>query len=139
MRRPLALLTAVVGPPRVRLAYHGDFDWPGTAIADRVMARFGAEPWRFRAGDYRRAVARAQALGTPGQALVGRVAETRWDPELAEAMLKSGIAIHEEAVIGEFLPDLVQQPVMRSAARTFSSRRSSTTSGTSAKTTAAPG
>lgn len=35
-----------------RLRYHGDFDWPGVAIGNFVMRSFGAQPWRFDAGDY---------------------------------------------------------------------------------------
>ncbi|GIF26679.1 uncharacterized protein (TIGR02679 family) [Actinoplanes tereljensis] len=102
----LALLDALVASPQVELAYHGDFDWPGVAIADRVMGRFGASPWRFRAEDYRRAVALATERGTPGQALAGTVVETGWDPSLAAAMRETGIAIHEEAVIDDLLKDL---------------------------------
>ena len=102
----LALLDAVTASPRVRLAYHGDFDWPGIAIADRIIRRYRAEPWRFTAADYRRAVTRAAQRGTPAQPLAGRLAETRWDPPLAEAMREAGIAIHEEAVVDDLLQDL---------------------------------
>ena len=34
------------------LRYHGDFDWPGLAIASSVMRRHGARPWRMGAADY---------------------------------------------------------------------------------------
>jgi uncharacterized protein (TIGR02679 family) len=34
------------------LRYHGDFDWPGLAIASAVMRRHGARPWRMSADDY---------------------------------------------------------------------------------------
>lgn len=34
------------------LRYHGDFDWPGLAIASSVMRRHGARPWRMSAADY---------------------------------------------------------------------------------------
>lgn len=39
----------------VDVRYHGDFDWPGMAIAGRVLA-LGARPWRLGAGDYRAAL-----------------------------------------------------------------------------------
>ena len=31
------------------LRYHGDFDWPGIAIANRAVARYGVRPWRMTA------------------------------------------------------------------------------------------
>lgn len=31
--------------------YHGDFDWPGVAIAGRLFAA-GAMPWRMATADY---------------------------------------------------------------------------------------
>lgn len=39
------------------LAYRGDFDWPGTAIADRMTGRYDARPWRMTAADYEQHVA----------------------------------------------------------------------------------
>ena len=41
------------------LFYQGDFDWPGLAIGERVIAGLGAEPWRYDAAAYRDAAARA--------------------------------------------------------------------------------
>ncbi|MEI4273396.1 TIGR02679 family protein [Klenkia sp. LSe6-5] len=79
--------------------YHGDFDWPGVAIAGRVLA-VGARPWRLSVVDYRAAV---PAAGVP---LTGRPVVTPWDPELASAMADTGIAVHEEAVIDLLLTDL---------------------------------
>lgn len=79
--------------------YHGDVDWPGVAIAGRVLAA-GAQPWRMSAADYRAAVPSA---GVP---LTGRPVATLWDPELASAMADTGIALHEEAVVHHLLADL---------------------------------
>ncbi|EDY60493.2 LOW QUALITY PROTEIN: conserved hypothetical protein, partial [Streptomyces sviceus ATCC 29083] len=45
--------------------YHGDFDGPGIMLANRVVERYGAEPWRMRTEDYEYLVTRAQAHGTP--------------------------------------------------------------------------
>src|SRR5207244_787079 len=42
---------------RTVVLYHGDFDWPGIAIARRVFDR-GARPWRFGRIDYVDAVDR---------------------------------------------------------------------------------
>ncbi|MFE0679157.1 TIGR02679 family protein, partial [Streptomyces sp. NPDC058867] len=35
-----------------RFTYHGDFDWPGIALANRVIRRYDASPWRMGAADY---------------------------------------------------------------------------------------
>ncbi|MBU8861773.1 MULTISPECIES: TIGR02679 family protein [unclassified Micromonospora] len=102
----IALLDAAVESPDVRLLYHGDFDWPGIAIADRIMRRYNAKPWQFMAADYRRAVAQATKRGTPRQPLTGRARETPWDPALSGAMAQTATAIHEEAVIESLLGDL---------------------------------
>jgi uncharacterized protein (TIGR02679 family) len=102
----LALLDAITAPGQVRLAYHGDFDWPGLAIAGRVMARYPTRPWQFLAADYHEAVEQAAARGTPRQPLTGRSAESPWDPSLAEAMARLGTSIHEEALIENLLLDL---------------------------------
>jgi uncharacterized protein (TIGR02679 family) len=88
-----------------RLAYHGDFDWPGIAIGNFVMRRWNAAPWRFGASDYRAAVAVAAA--PPRAAGVGEaVVAAAWDDQLALAMQQHGIAIAEEAVADALLQDL---------------------------------
>jgi uncharacterized protein (TIGR02679 family) len=38
-------LLAQLAKTEARLLYHGDFDWPGLRIANRVMRSFGAQPW----------------------------------------------------------------------------------------------
>jgi uncharacterized protein (TIGR02679 family) len=85
------------------LRYHGDFDWPGVAIAARVLA-LGARPWRMSAGDYLDALDRLD----PDAALPldGSPATTPWDPELAAAMLEHGTAVHEEALLEVLLAEL---------------------------------
>jgi hypothetical protein len=40
-----------------QLHYHGDFDWPGLAVAGSVISS-GALPWRFGAADYQNGLAR---------------------------------------------------------------------------------
>ncbi|MGW0367477.1 TIGR02679 family protein [Streptomyces coeruleorubidus] len=87
-------------------AYHGDFDWPGITLANRIMQRYGAESWRMRAADYEYLATRTQVRGTPQIALAGPPAEAVWDAELAPAMNALGIALHEEAALDLLLEDL---------------------------------
>ncbi|GIF04601.1 TIGR02679 family protein [Actinoplanes siamensis] len=86
--------------------YHGDFDWPGVAIAGRVLEQ-GAIPWRMSADDYTSAVAELDAAHAV--ALAGRPVPTPWDPGLATAMSAHGLAIHEEFVLFDLLGDLEVQ------------------------------
>jgi uncharacterized protein (TIGR02679 family) len=88
---------------RVAVRYHGDFDWPGIAIARRIMER-GAQPWRLSRTDYCDAVERLPAGHR--LALSGRTEATPWDPELAPAMAAANVAVHEEALVGLLLTDL---------------------------------
>jgi uncharacterized protein (TIGR02679 family) len=83
--------------------YHGDFDWPGVAIAGRIIAA-GAAGWRISASDYEYAVSRLDA--DYAAALSGIVVRTSWDPALALAMLAHGLAVHEESVLPDLLADL---------------------------------
>ncbi len=98
----LMVLDGLVGAGWAVL-YHGDFDWRGLAIAG-VLARKlpAAKPWRFRAPDYRRALARG--LGTV--ALSGRMTSSPWDGELALAMREAGVAVYEEQVVSDLLADM---------------------------------
>ncbi|WP_030674067.1 TIGR02679 family protein [Streptomyces cellulosae] len=87
-------------------AYHGDFDWPGIALANRITHRYGAESWRMGAADYEYLATRAQVRGTPRIGLSGTPAEAAWDAELAPTMNALGIALHEEAALDLLLEDL---------------------------------
>lgn len=75
------------------LAYHGDFDWPGITIANGIMHRFGARPWRFDETAYRHAADQ----GT--MRLKGGPVTAKWDPALTQAMREKNIAIPEERVL----------------------------------------
>jgi uncharacterized protein (TIGR02679 family) len=97
--RLLRALIGVGSPVR----YHGDFDWPGVAIAGRIIA-LGAAPWRMSAGDYRKAVADLDA--DHAVALTGNPVPTAWDPALAAAMSARGLAVHEESTLPDLLADL---------------------------------
>jgi uncharacterized protein (TIGR02679 family) len=102
----LALIDALAANDGVRLRYHGDFDWPGVAIAGRLMRRTGAAPWRFTAADYEAAVLATRDPDTPPHQLTGAPVATAWDPDLAAAMLREGVAVHEERLTEVLLADL---------------------------------
>ncbi|MET8112724.1 TIGR02679 family protein [Streptomyces prasinus] len=87
-------------------AYHGDFDWPGIALANRITQRYEAEPWRMRAPDYEYLATRTQQRGTPQIPLTGPPTEAAWDPELTPTMTAVGISLHEEAALDLLLEDL---------------------------------
>lgn len=84
------------------LRYHGDFDWPGLAIADSVITRHGARPWRMSATDYLAGI-RADADHV---ALTGTPRSAPWDPGLSEAMVAVGRAVYEESVADPLIADL---------------------------------
>jgi len=88
---------------RSAVRYHGDFDWPGIAIARRIFSR-GARPWRFGRADYEEAIDRLPAENRLG--LTGRAEITPWDAGLAAAMAAADVAVHEEAIVDFLLSDL---------------------------------
>jgi len=83
-----------------RLHYHGDFDTAGINIANLIIGRFGALPWRMSAGDY---VAFAD-LGGPK--LKSAPPHAIWDETLSEIMQSNGYAVLEERVLESLLEDL---------------------------------
>ena len=86
-----------------KLRYHGDFDWPGLAIAKTIIGAT-AEPWRFGAADYSDGLTlnnRPKRLLPP----VGQV-QTPWDQALACTMLDHNMAVEEETVMDHLLADL---------------------------------
>jgi uncharacterized protein (TIGR02679 family) len=80
-----------------RLHSHGDFDWAGLGIVNRLVADLGAVPWRMSAADYE-AHARADA-----PELTGPPVEAVWDPDLAASMRAFGRSLHEESVLALLL------------------------------------
>lgn len=84
----------------VELRYHGDFDWPGVAIANRAIDRYGVVPWRMTVDDYTRA-ARSDGLRLGDPAV-----EPVWDSELGAAMRTRDRAVHEESVLSQLLDAL---------------------------------
>jgi len=103
----LALLDALTGGG-ARLAYRGDFDWPGIAIANRIIKRYGARPWRMSAADYEEHVRVARDRATPLQPLSGQPAVAEWDQELAPAMASIGVGVQEESILELLLTDLTR-------------------------------
>lgn len=86
------------------LWYHGDFDWPGVAIAADIIDRHGARAWRMGASDY----LSGAKTDDPCIALSGVPVPTPWDPGLCEAMRETGRAVYEETVTDQLLTDLTE-------------------------------
>lgn len=101
----LTLLDALIAAG-ARLAYRGDFDWPGIGMANRIIGRYQARPWRMNAADYEQHVSVARDRQTPLQPLSGVAVDASWDPELAPAMLALGVAVQEESALELILTDL---------------------------------
>lgn len=80
------------------IRYHGDFDWPGVAMANQLVAMFEVEPWHMSADDYLNSPARLPLLGAE--------VSPAWDHELGAAMRHRGLAVHEEAVLEPLLGSL---------------------------------
>ena len=85
------------------LWYHGDFDWPGVAIATSVIRRHGACPWRMTTADYSAGI-RADVEHVR---LAGPRQPTPWDPELGRVMAATGRAVYEETVADPLMDDLL--------------------------------
>jgi uncharacterized protein (TIGR02679 family) len=93
-------LAAAITKAGGELSYHGDFDWPGIAIATGIITRHAARPWRFSAAEYERAVSEG-ALS-----LSGTPQPTPWDPDLSAMMRAHGRAVYEESVADRLIADL---------------------------------
>ncbi len=87
----------------VAVRYHGDFDTAGLALCARMSAA-GAVPWRMTAGDYRAALADADAQGVDLPVESRRPGSTPWDPSLHAVFDHERRIVHEERL----LPDLLR-------------------------------
>jgi uncharacterized protein (TIGR02679 family) len=92
-----ALLRRLAG---AGLRYHGDFDWGGLRIANRVYEMFGFEPWRFQTVDLER------YADIPGAALKGTRVHAKWDAYLMPALEGRATRLEEEQVLDVLLADL---------------------------------
>ncbi|MEU4387480.1 TIGR02679 family protein [Promicromonospora sp. NPDC023805] len=95
-------LLGIIARDGAQVRYHGDFDWAGLRIAEGLRRRVAWVPWRYSAADYRAAV---HGDG-PSLALTGVPAASPWDEELSAAMLETGHAVEEEAVVDLLSGDL---------------------------------
>lgn len=100
-RTATRLLLSRLQSAGIRLVYHGDFDWAGIQIANTILSRHDAEPWRMSADDYRAAAIHSLALS-------GLPVAASWDSDLMPAMLKLGRAVHEEQVAETLIADLIR-------------------------------
>jgi len=82
-----------------QLAYHGDFDWGGVRIANKLYAAFGFEPWRFTSASHGIRSRHHRQLRPPE-------AEALWDRALSETIRRAGVSVEEESAIEELLADL---------------------------------
>jgi uncharacterized protein (TIGR02679 family) len=97
-RTPARLLLGLLSAAGAELHYHGDFDWPGIHIANLIIYRYLARPWRMATDDY--------LATTGGTKLQGRPVPADWDYDLDAAMLEQGRAVHEEQVLNDLINDL---------------------------------
>lgn len=97
---PSLLLLRQLERDGAMMFYQGDGDWPGVAIAADLRRHVRLQPWRLTSRDL---ALLAERSGPP---LEGQRVETPWDPPLAEALERRGIALHEEAVLDLLLSDL---------------------------------
>lgn len=102
----LSLLDHLVGRG-AQLHYHGDFDWPGIAIANRLVGAHHCWPWRMGAADYEAALSALAPLVSELPLLDGPPVEAVWDPQLTVSMTRSRRTIHEELVLDVLLADLL--------------------------------
>ncbi|MGH3863666.1 TIGR02679 family protein [Actinokineospora sp.] len=84
-------------------AYHGDFDWGGVHIANRLAQHFPWRPWRFDVRAYNDALTRVA-----GKALAGRQAVAVWDADLSPRMAEAGRQIQEELLLPDLITDLAR-------------------------------
>ncbi|MER7676810.1 DUF2399 domain-containing protein [Streptomyces sp. NPDC096934] len=88
--------------------YHGDFDWPGVALANRASTATepGRGAWAPRTASTWPLSAR---LRTSLLGLEGPPISADWDADLAPAMTALGVALHEEATFDLLMDDLLRQ------------------------------
>jgi uncharacterized protein (TIGR02679 family) len=109
MGNPTVVVTSLlerIAEQGARLRYRGDFDWPGLAMANRIITTYRATPWRMGCDDYEAALAEARALLTELPALEGAAVEAAWDSHLTTSMSRHGRAVHEELILETLVGDL---------------------------------
>lgn len=92
------LLLAQIRRAGSEIFCHTDFDWAGLRIADQLIRRYEAKPWRMTVEEY------CSASGTVP--LEARPFIAPWAPALSEVMREKGVAIYEEQMVRNLLTDL---------------------------------
>jgi uncharacterized protein (TIGR02679 family) len=107
-RPTVAVVTLLrqLGAGGATLYQHADFDTTGLAITAWLAQRAGTVPWRMTSGDYLAAVAGSGPTTAPA----GSLPPTPWDPALAEAVRRHGVAVFEEAIRRSLLDDARRLP-----------------------------
>lgn len=100
------LLLEALADGGAMLRYHGDFGGGGLSIANQIIGRLGAAPWRFRTADHTVGLDRALSAGTTLRPLRGKVPDATWDPDLAPTIQACGVEVEEEFVLDLLLRDL---------------------------------
>jgi uncharacterized protein (TIGR02679 family) len=111
MGQPAVVVTSLLkrlATTGAELRYHGDFDWPGIAIANLLIDTHHCVPWRLGAADYLAALTRFAPSIAELPPLGSVPAEACWDLELTEEMSRARRAIHEELVLDELLVDVAR-------------------------------
>jgi Protein of unknown function C-terminus (DUF2399) len=93
-------IAAAVADGGGELLYHGDFDWQPVTVTAALIDGYRARPWRMTAADY------LTGAGSAHLALTGNPQPTPWDPGLAEAMQRTGLAVPEEMMADQLIDDL---------------------------------
>jgi uncharacterized protein (TIGR02679 family) len=104
-----ALLLRALRDAGWRIRHHGDFDLGGAAIMRHLAAELGAEPWRFAAEDYERALAAAEPRGlpmVPRGGASGSAVRARAVDALECRIRERRAVVCEELLIDELLDDL---------------------------------
>jgi uncharacterized protein (TIGR02679 family) len=85
-----------------RVAVRADFDAAGLGHVEAFLSAMAdAVPWRMSAADYLESVS-----SEPPAAKNDHLPDTKWDPQLAEAMRERGLPAYEEALLVKLLDDL---------------------------------
>ena len=107
--QPTVVVTSLLAQLRAagaELRYHGDFDWPGIAIANLLVGAHQCVPWRFGATDYLEALARLAPVVAELPLLGADPVAAGWDERLTMEMAAAGRALHEELLLDDLLADL---------------------------------
>jgi len=107
--QPVVVVTAllrVLAAAGSELRYHGDFDWPGIAIANLLVGSYGCRPWRLGSVDYLDALAGLASLVAELPPLNGAPVRSCWDAQLTTEMTGAGRAVHEELLLSDLIADL---------------------------------